>query len=95
MTTIKRLEAWFLGQCDGDWEHSTGITISTLDNPGWSVVVNLSRTSIEGQSFQSIKVERTEQDWLHAWRTEIEFNIACGPENLEESLTLFCEWAGA
>jgi hypothetical protein len=95
MKAIERLQAWFLSQCDGDWEHTAGIVISTLDNPGWFVDVDLSGTSVEARSFQAIKVERAEQDWLHAARTETKFKIYCGPGNLEESLTLFCDWAGA
>jgi hypothetical protein len=31
------LEQWYQEQCDGDWEHHCGVTIETLDNPGWLV----------------------------------------------------------
>ena len=28
------IEKWYANNCNGDWEHSYGITIETLDNPG-------------------------------------------------------------
>jgi hypothetical protein len=31
------LEQWYFRQCNGDWEHTHGIIIETLDNPGWAV----------------------------------------------------------
>lgn len=33
---LGRLERWYAAQCNGDWEHTYGITIETLDNPGWT-----------------------------------------------------------
>jgi hypothetical protein len=41
MSTLARLEACYLRQCNGDWEHLYGITIETLDNAGWSVTIDL------------------------------------------------------
>jgi hypothetical protein len=35
------LERWYQEQCDGDWEHHSGVTIETLDNPGWLVKIDL------------------------------------------------------
>jgi hypothetical protein len=31
---LRWLQDWHAGQCDGDWEHSYGVDIGTLDNPG-------------------------------------------------------------
>ena len=47
MSTLARLEAWYLRQCNGDWEHLYGVTIETLDNPGWSVTIDLTGTKLE------------------------------------------------
>ena len=41
---LERLQRWYLYRCDGDWEHSFGITIETLDNPGWMVTIDLQDT---------------------------------------------------
>jgi len=93
MTSLERIQAWYAAQCNGDWEHDEGVSIATIDNPGWSVKVNLRETDLEGRQFSRIELERNEQDWIHAWRTGSEFHIACGPLNLEEALALFCDWA--
>jgi Immunity protein 53 len=94
MTTLGRFQEWFASNCNGDWEHGAGTTITTLDNPGWSIDINIGGTLLEGRSFQSVRVERSEHDWLHASITETEFRARCGSKNLEECLTIFCNWAG-
>ena len=42
------LERWYQAQCDGDWEHHSGVTIETLDNPGWLVKIDLRGVEPEG-----------------------------------------------
>ena len=95
MSVIDRLQKWFVDQCNGDWEHNSGISISTLDNPGWSIKIHLLGTAVEDVPFSRLEAERTEKDFIHAWRTSEDFNVACGPNNLEEALRLFCDWANA
>jgi hypothetical protein len=34
-------ERWYQEQCDDEWEHHYGVTIETLDNPGWLVKIDL------------------------------------------------------
>lgn len=41
MNELIWLQNWFAVQCDGVWEHAHGIKIDTLDNPGWTVHVDL------------------------------------------------------
>ena len=93
MTALQRLESWYLAQCDGDWEHGTGIHICTLDNPGWSIEINLQGTAAEDKPFTEMRQELSDHDWLHASSNGITFKVACGPRNLEAALTLFCDWA--
>ncbi|MBJ7330653.1 MAG: hypothetical protein JHC95_12210 [Solirubrobacteraceae bacterium] len=38
---LRHLEAWYLAQCDGDWEHEFGVSIETLDNPCWRMRIDL------------------------------------------------------
>jgi hypothetical protein len=40
MDPFEWLERWYQEQCDGEWEHHYGVTIETLDNPGWLVQVD-------------------------------------------------------
>jgi hypothetical protein len=91
---IQGLEAWYGTQCDGEWEHSYGITIDTLDNPGWSVRIDLADTSLAERAFDRAEIHRSEHDWLVCWRQGLQFNAACGPSNLREALSLFLQWAG-
>jgi Immunity protein 53 len=32
---LTQLQSWYVAQCNGDWEHTCGISIETVDNPGW------------------------------------------------------------
>lgn len=58
------LQKWYQAHCDGDWEHGSGIHLGTIDNPGWSLTVNLKDTELEDRKFQKVKVERSENDWV-------------------------------
>lgn len=44
MTPTERLADWYIRQCDGEWEHSFGITLETLDNPGWRLRIDSAGT---------------------------------------------------
>ncbi|MBA3697482.1 MAG: immunity 53 family protein [Planctomycetes bacterium] len=93
MNTLQRLERWFMANCDGDWEHGSGITISTLDNPGWTIDINVEETTLAGRVSEISKVDRTETDWLHSSCDGTVFKLRCGPGNLEEALQLFLDMA--
>ncbi len=58
---------WYKSQCDGDWEHTFGVNIATIDNPGWSLKVDIVETSVEGKTVCEKSME-DEDDW---------YNIKC------------------
>lgn len=89
---ITWLENWYLSQCDGDWEHDYGIRISTLDNPGWSVSINILDTSIKGKPFEDLSTDRSENDWVHCRLRNEVFEGFGGPKNLEEIIKTFKDW---
>ncbi len=64
MTPLKSLESWYRKACDGIWEHSYGVTIETLDNPGWRVQIDLAGTSYQKLGPREIDVERSDADWM-------------------------------
>jgi hypothetical protein len=35
---IQVVDEWYLGKCNGIWEHRYGVRIETCDNPGWLVI---------------------------------------------------------
>jgi hypothetical protein len=90
---VRRLQEWYWSYCDGDWEHLYGVKIDTMDNPGWSITISLIGTKNENLGFDRMKIERTDDDWIHAWVDGNVFNVACGALNLDESLGVFLAWA--
>lgn len=89
------LQRWYAAHCNGDWEHSFGVRIDTLDNPGWSLEVDLNGTELVARSFDGIDVERRDNDWLRCSVEDGAFKCFGGPENLTEMLQRFLEWAKA
>jgi Immunity protein 53 len=88
------LQAWYATQANGDWEHERGINISTLDNPGWTVEIDLAETDLSGRVMERIERHRSEHDWVVAWTEGDTYHAACGPTNLGEALYLFRELSG-
>ncbi|MET8161729.1 Imm53 family immunity protein [Sphaerisporangium sp. NPDC005289] len=54
------LQSWYASCCNDDWEHSYGVTIDTLDNPGWHLKIDLVDTPLAGTTLDHLAVERTE-----------------------------------
>jgi Immunity protein 53 len=86
------LQQWYKSQCDGDWEHEYGITIETVDNPGWYITINLIGTECDGHSFSPVKFEKDEMNWYFCLLRNNNFEASCGPCNLEMVLQIFQEW---
>jgi hypothetical protein len=85
------LQRWYVQQCNDEWEHSYGVRIDTLDNPGWTFVVDLVDTAHASTTRDWSRVERSEHDWVH-WRVhEDRFEAACGPTNLNEAILAFLD----
>jgi hypothetical protein len=45
------IQEWLAQNCDGDWEHAQNFIITTIDNPGWSVTINLVGTKFRRETF--------------------------------------------
>ncbi|GLS05287.1 hypothetical protein GCM10007860_24370 [Chitiniphilus shinanonensis] len=88
------MEAWFSTCCNGKWEHGSGIKIETLDNPGWSVSIELAGTPYERVSMPDFVVERDDTDWVSCSIKDGVFRGFGGMENLKEILNLFKAVAG-
>lgn len=88
------LQKWYLAHCNGDWEHESRIHIGTIDNPGWSISVNLLDTELENKQFEKIHMERSEHNWIFCAVRDGKFEGACGPMNLPEVFKIFRGWAG-
>ena len=86
------------------WEHSYGVEIGTLDNPGWTLKVDLRDTALEGRPFTRVMHGQPAQDldeWRRAgswWLAEVKdgtFQASCGPLDLSSVIAVFREWAEA
>ena len=96
---IIELQEWYVSQCDGDWEHTYGIVIETLDNPGWAVEIDLSRTELEAKSYEEWKEqEENSAKWIHC-RVErkqdgrLIFSGTGDSTKLSEIIRAFLSWA--
>jgi len=87
------LQRWYSAQCDGDWEHAHGIKIGTLDNPGWSLVIELIDTGLADTPFDEVKVLEPEREWIHCRVQQHRFEGHGGPHMLGRIIRTFLEWA--
>jgi hypothetical protein len=83
------LQRWYAAHCDGDWEHGEGISISTLDNPGWTVVINVADTELDHIEVDKVRVELSDTDWLIYEIRDGKFIGRGGAQNLTEVLRAF------
>ncbi len=77
MDTLKKIEQWFQEQCNGSWEHEYGISIDTLDNPGWIVKIDLIKTKYCDLRLDQCQVNRTQSDWI-SYQVKNSTFVACG-----------------
>jgi len=92
-SALQRLQAWYLSECNEDWEHQYGVTIDTLDNPGWLMTIDLVETSLDGRVTSGRRIDRTESDWLQFESDGQTFKAAGVALNLEELIEAFLSWA--
>jgi Immunity protein 53 len=86
------LQNWYQSNCNSDWEHQFGVRIDTIDNPGWSIEINIEETNLEGFSFQSIEINRSEHNWIHIKLEDMKIKGFGGPLNLLEMVEIFRAW---
>ena len=93
MSVLTEIQEWYASNCDGEWEPEYGLEIGTMDNPGWSVTIDLYETNLEGKEFQRIKNHQSEESWIECWVEENKFRSFGDPGRLEEILRSFLDWA--
>jgi hypothetical protein len=99
MNRLQELQEWCLSQCNGIWEHTYGVSIGTLDNPGWSLEIDLAETSLKGIFFKerSCGISETSEpsgnNWFSCKVEKNKFLAFSGPSNLDEIIGIFLAWA--
>jgi len=98
MSSLQELQEWYLSQCNEDWEHSYGVSIGTIDNPGWSLEVDLSDTNMEYVSYKEYSYgvgedgDSSGDNWLFTKVENSKFIAYGGARKLEEMINTFLEW---
>ena len=85
---IEFINKWYLGKCDGNWEHEFGVEIATIDNPGWLIKL----TGENAKEVLSFELERADDDWIHTNSSATSFTGHGGSGNLNELLLLAVKW---
>ncbi|QDT01256.1 immunity 53 family protein [Adhaeretor mobilis] len=95
MSVFADINDWYSAQCDGDWEHSYGVVIETLDNPGWWVKIDLRDTILEAAPYADYSIGDGDDDasWIQCKRDRMQWHGMGDPNRLEEILKRFLEWA--
>jgi hypothetical protein len=62
-TLLTRIQNWYKTNCNDDWEHSYGFSIDTIDNPGWTIKIDLSETPLENLQFKR-NIDNGRFDWM-------------------------------
>jgi len=101
MSTLARLQSWYSRQCNGEWEHASGISIQSCDNPGWWVKIDLIGTPLERSVFteiaEGVDAQRFAQvpDWMSCYKEDGVWHGAGDDAKLERILESFLAWAEA
>jgi Immunity protein 53 len=96
---LQGLQEWYRSQCNDAWEHTHGVKIDTLDNPGWTLSVDLKETELEDKPFSRISRGAIagdltqDEDWLVCEVKDKTFTGAGGPGTLAEMIAVFLAWA--
>ena len=86
------LQEFYASLCDGDWEHQWGIKITTIDNPGWSVKINLTDTILENLAFSEVNIEQDADHWVLCRVRKNFFEGVGGAHDLKTIIDIFRSW---
>lgn len=83
-----QLQEWYFIQCDGDWEHSFGMSINSAPNQ-WTFELETCETPLEGQLFKAVSADNSKSDWLKCSYDVSDRKIkgSCATTSLEKLLT--------
>jgi hypothetical protein len=99
MDQLAELQRWYQAQCNGKWEQTYGVAVGTLDNPGWSLSVDLTGTALKQTPFATQRrgVDDDDDpqgdDWYVCRVEAAVFTAFGGPEHLTTILSIFLKWA--
>jgi hypothetical protein len=87
------VQDWYKNQCDGGWEHTYGVRITSLDNPGWQVEIDLADTKLKNLTIEYKLFEVSDRDW-YGFKIDNQLFFGAGdPNKLSLILQTFKEIA--
>ncbi|MFH0733180.1 MAG: immunity 53 family protein [bacterium] len=86
---LEWIENWYASNCNEDWEHMYGITIKTVDNPGWYVIIDLKETEFENVAVNNHLCKNSDNDWYDFGVEDAQFYASGDPSKLSFLLGLF------
>ena len=89
---LEFIENWFSSKCNGDWEHSDGIKIETIDNPGWRIKIDLNNSDLKTIKYSSGLIESNENNWYSIKIEDGIFEAYGDPTKLKFLLHQFSEF---
>jgi hypothetical protein len=89
---LEWLEDWYQRQCNGNWEHSQGMRLRSLDDPGWHLTINLTGTSAENAAPQKISLDTPTGDWITCSISAERFDGSGDTRRLEQIIGVFRKW---
>ena len=100
-SAFSQLQEWYISHCNGEWEHFYGVNITTLDNPGWRLLIDLQETELADVPFAEQREnisddsngDNLDLDWSVCTKQESQFSGHCGPRQLEHIMFIFLNWA--
>jgi hypothetical protein len=88
MDNIAGIQRWFQTHCNGEWEHSHGVSIETCDNPGWHVRIGIKGTTLENKQFEMVS-ENVPQEWIDQALGLVKVPFACAEPSSEHWLICY------
>lgn len=93
---LEWLQFWYQSQCDGDWEHSSVVSVELADNLGWNILIRIDQTECDDLIFSPINFKISEDVWVDC---KVEdnyfrhFKAQGGGRSLGLIFTIFKDWA--
>lgn len=93
---LSKLMKWYSSHCDGEWEHGYGVSLTSLDNPGWLLKVNLAGTNLDGATMDAISEDSDQgplgdnsSPWIECGVCGNQFVGASDPTQLPRLISTF------
>ena len=89
---LEWLDDWYQRQCNGEWEHTRGVRLKSLDDPGWHLTINLAGTSAVNARPQQLRMDAQNGGWLTCSIAGECFEGAGDSRKLEQIIGVFRQW---